>query len=399
MRRFHLVLILTLLPSLGFGQYNLVPNPSFEQCTICPNGPWGQIDNLASQVNVSLPGWNNPNMSTPDYFKPGFDPNFIPPDGIAFVGMWVIKFNTTDENQREYIQCEFIDTLVNKENYLIEFYINVNTDIGNFYVNNIGLLIGDTIIENPNLNPIFSIVSLKYFNNEIIITPGNSFFKYAGIYESHGAEKFMTFGVFDSTLNTNVICTNAPLPAAGGAYAVIDKFSVTPLDSIPGGLQVNAGQDYSICPGDTVFIGEKISNLPANWYLLDGTVVDTSTAGVYVSPTVTTTYVVTLAINGVYSTDTVTVTVGCAGVEETEKTKFSIGPNPNNGAFKLTGDFKKGDHISMTSGDGKIVYSTEVQQDSKEFSIVSNCKAGVYFIEHHDTNNRFISSNKVVVNL
>jgi len=90
---------------------------------------------------------------------------------------------------------------------------------------------------------------------------------------------------------------------------------------------------------------------------------------------------------------------GWVGINEPEKTKFSIGPNPNNGAFKLTGDFKKGDLISMTSGDGKIVYSTEVQQESKEFSIVSNCKAGVYFIEHHDANNRYISSNKIVVNL
>lgn len=90
---------------------------------------------------------------------------------------------------------------------------------------------------------------------------------------------------------------------------------------------------------------------------------------------------------------------GWVGIDEPEKPKFSIGPNPNNGAFKLTGDFKRGDLISMTSGDGKIVYSTEVQQDSKEFSIVSNFKAGVYFIEHHDANNRYISSNKIVVNL
>lgn len=390
-------LIIILFSTTLFGQYNLVPNPSFEQCINCPSGPWGQIDNLASQVNVSLPGWNNPNMSTPDYFKPGFDPNFIPPDGIAFVGMWVIKFNTTDENQREYIQCEFIDTLVNKENYLIEFYINVNTDIGNFYVNNIGLLIGDTIIENPNLNPIFSIVSLKYFNNEIIITPGNSFFKYAGIYESHGTEKFMTFGVFDSTLNTNVICTNAPLPAAGGAYAVIDKFSVTPLDSIPGGLHVNAGQDYTICPGDTVFIGEKISNLPANWYLLDGTVVDTNTAGVYVNPTVTTTYVVTLNINGVFSTDTVTVTVGCAGIEDTEKPIFSIGPNPNDGQFAINGQLSEGDKISIKSADGRLIHSININQQTDVQLINLNLNTGTYFLEIENKFRKSLYRTSVVI--
>ena len=397
MRRFHLVLILTLLPSLYFAQYNLVPNPSFEICTICPINIIGQIDNSLSTSNVLLPGWNNPNTASPDYFNPGFQA--FEGDGYIGLGMFTHLLPGNDNLEREYLECELIDSLIFKKHYLIIFFVRIDSNFGNFFINNLGVYFTDTLIETTTINYIPSIPQIKYFKNEIINDSSYSWIKFSGIYESQGGEKFMTVGNFNSNLETAFYCSSPFFPASGFNYTHFDKFSVTPLDSIPGGLQVNAGQDYSICPGDTVFIGEKISNLPANWYLLDGTVVDTNTAGVYVSPTVTTTYVVTLAINGVYSTDTVTVTVGCAGVEETEKTKFSIGPNPNNGAFKLTGDFKKGDHISMTSGDGKIVYSTEVQQESKEFSIVSNCKAGVYFIEHHDANNRYISSNKVVVNL
>lgn len=390
-----LLLILVTITLNGYAQYNLVPNPSFEICTICPINIFGQIDNSVSPVNVILPGWNNPTLASPDYFNPGLQAM----DGNSYAGFWNFEFNTPEVNVREYLQCEFNDTLIFKEKYLFEFFVRIDSDYCNFMSNNLSLLITDSIIEYNNDNLFLANAQLKYFNNEIIVDSAFNWHKFSGVFESQGGEKFMTVGNFNLNSQTEFICTSPFWPASGGTYIHIDKFSVTPLDSIPGGLQVNAGQDYSICPGDTVFIGEKISNLPANWYLLDGTVVDTSTAGVYVSPTATTTYIVTLAINGVYSTDTVTVTVGCANIEELEKPLFSVHPNPNNGAFKLTGDFKTGDFISITSGDGKIVYSTEVQQDSKEFSIVSNCKAGVYFIEHHDAYNRYISSNKIVVNL
>lgn len=48
-----------------FGQYNLVPNPSIENCSNCldhflefiePNGP-------------IIPGWSNPNVLTPDLIQ------------------------------------------------------------------------------------------------------------------------------------------------------------------------------------------------------------------------------------------------------------------------------------------------------------------------------------------
>lgn len=398
-----LLLILVTITLNGYAQYNLVPNPSFENCSNCndnyivftqPNGP-------------IIPGWSNPNFGSPDFISIPSQ-NWIPFDTISgnnLLGIVTYQslFNDPSpefHNQREYLQCELIDTLIYKKFYKIDFQTLsfIFDGWGNFLTNNIGIYFSTAQFYSNNTNYIDSIVQVKYFQNEIIKNP-LTWEKFSGIYQAEGGEKFMTVGNFNSDSETAFICQSPFWPAQGKGYVFLDKFALTPLDSIPGGLQVNAGQDYSICPGDTVFIGEKISNLPANWYLLDGTVVDTNTAGVYVSPMVTTTYVVTLAINGVYSTDTVTVTVGCAGVGEPEKNKFSIGPNPNNGAFKLTGDFKKGDLISMTSGDGKIVYCTEVQQDSKEFSIVSNCKAGVYFIEHHDANNRFISSNKIVVNL
>ena len=402
----YLIVICLISINRLYGQFNLVQNPSFEQCLNCPtNG--GAIIGIDFINNVIIPHWNNPSTTlsggSPDYFH--FNENGVQAfDGNSMIGAatYISLFSPIEwSNAREYLQTELIDSLIFNKQYLIEFYTVVGlypSYSGIFLANKIGLHFSDTILHSTNWNYFPLNAQIKYFNNEIILDT-NSWTKVCGLYNAHGGEKYMTVGNFNSDVETDFICLAPFWPADGGCYMLFDKFSVTPLDSIPGGLQVNAGIDQSICIGDTVFIGEKISNLPANWYLLDGTVVDTNTAGVYVHPSVTTTYVVTMTINNVSSSDTVTVNVGCAGIDEPEKPTFTIGPNPNDGAFILTGNFKKGDRISMTSGDGKIVYSAEVQQESKECSIVSNCKTGVYFIEHRDANNRFISSNKAIVNL
>jgi hypothetical protein len=375
------ILFIISFSSTLLGQYNLVPNPSFEQCTICPNAEFGQIDLIGSPYYVTIPGWNNPNMASPDYYKLGILSNFIPPDGLAFTGMYLFENETVEAGHREYIQCELIDTLIFKKQYLINFYVNISSIKGNLYINNIGLHFSNSVIENQNLNAIYSNTSLIYFQNEIIKTTSDSFIQFSGIYEGNGDEKFMTIGVFDLNSNTSIENINGLPSITGMAYAYLDKFSVTPLDSIPGGLQVNAGIDQSICPGDTVFIGEKISNLPAYWYMLDGTVVDTNTAGVYVHPTVTTTYVVTMTINGVYSTDTVTVTVGCAGIDEPEKPSFTIGPNPNDGQFTINGQFSEGDLISIVSAEGRVVQTIHVDEQVEKQNIDLDLNPGIYLLQ------------------
>ncbi|MFM6934754.1 MAG: T9SS type A sorting domain-containing protein [Flavobacteriales bacterium] len=378
-----------------FGQYNLVPNPSFEICTICPINIIGQIDNPLSTSNTLLPGWNNPNTASPDYFNPGFQA--FEGDGYIGLGMFTHLLQGNDNLEREYLECELIDSLIFKKQYLIIFYVRVDSNFGNFFINNLGVYFTDTLIQTNTVNYIAAIPQIKYFKNEIINDSSYSWIKFSGIYESQGGEKFMTVGNFNSNLETAFYCSSPFFPASGFNYTHFDKFSITPLDSISGGLHVNAGQDYTICPGDTVFIGEKISNLPANWYLLDGTIVDTNTAGVYVHPTVTTSYVVTLNINGVYSADTVTVTVGCAGVDEPEKPKFSIGPNPNDGQFTLKGELSEGDVISIVSTDGRLIHSININQQTDVQLINLNLNTGTYLLEIENEFGRSIYRTSVVI--
>ncbi|MEN9291589.1 MAG: hypothetical protein RLZZ357_1433 [Bacteroidota bacterium] len=377
------------------GQFNLVPNPSFETCTICPINVIGQIDNQLSTSNTLLPGWNNPNTASPDYFNPGFQA--FEGDGYIGLGMFTNLLQGNDNLEREYLECELIDSLIFKKQYLINFFVRIDLNFGNFLINNLGVYFTDSIIETNTVNYISAIPQIKYFKNEIINDSTYSWIKFCGIYESQGGEKFMTVGNFNSNLETSFYCSSPFFPASGFNYTHFDKFSVTPLDSIPGGLQVNAGQDYSICPGDTAFIGEKISNLPADWYLLDGTIIDTNTAGVYVHPSVTTTYVVTMTINGVYSTDTVTVTVGCAGVDELEKPSFRIGPNPNDGQFTINGQFSEGDIISIISTEGRLMHTVLVNQQTDFQSINLKLKSGTYFLEIQNESRKTLYRNSILI--
>ena len=387
-----------------FGQFNLVQNPSFEQCVNCPtNG--GAIIGIDFNNNVIIPHWNNPSTTlsggSPDYFH--FNENGVQAfDGNSMIGAatYISLFSPIEwSNAREYLQTELIDSLIFNKQYLIEFYTIAGlypSYSGFFLANNIGLHFSDTIIHSTNWNYFPLNAQIKYFNNEIILDT-NSWTKVCGLYNAHGGEKYMTIGNFNSDLETDFICLAPFWPAEGGCYMLFDKFSVTPLDSIPGGLQVNAGIDQSICIGDTVFIGEKISNLPANWYLLDGTVVDTNTAGVYVHPSVTTTYVVTMTLNNVSSSDTVTVNVGCAGVNELEKPIFSIGPNPNDGQFAINGQLSEGDMISIKSADGRLIHSININQQRDVQLINLNLNTGTYFLEIENKFRKSLYRTSVVI--
>jgi Secretion system C-terminal sorting domain len=369
-----------------FGQYNLVPNSSFETCLNCPN--YGVIGDQFTSNNVILPNWNNPGagVASPDYLVCNTtNPQAQDGNNIVGIGTFISPFEEIQwQNVREYMQCELIDSLIFKENYLITFYslVGVPSNSGNgaFISNNFGVHFSDTLLHSEDPYVIQLNSQIKYFKNEII-SDTSTWTKVSGIYVADGGEKFMTVGNFNTDLETDYKCIWSFWPATGFTYMWLDNFSVTPLDSIPGGLQVNAGNDQSICPGDTVFIGEKISNLPANWYLLDGTVVDTNTAGVYVHPTVTTTYVVTMTINGVYSTDTVTVIVGCAGFDEPEKPSFTIGPNPNDGQFTINGQFSEGDHISIVSAEGRLIHTIQVNEQTDKQFIDLDLNLGIYLLQ------------------
>ncbi len=366
----------------GISQVNLVPNPSFEEQLYC---------NPNTDLTI-LVDWYNPNTYTPDYYNMCWltppPQNFVYQlvDGDGFVGIGV--YNPNGSNGREYVACQLLDTLQTDKLYRVSFYARIFHGHSRFASNNLGIHFSDTALHagnmylfNLNTPPLLE-AQVKYFNNEVISDSAH-WTLVSGLYEAQGGETWLTIGNFNTDAQTTqgMEYTDGEAP---GTYFVIDMVSVIPLDSLPGGIPAHAGADTTIFINDTAFIGQKISNMPSNWHLLDGTLIATNTAGLYVSPQETTTYVVSHTLNGIFSADTVTVTViDNLGMEETEKQRIELFPVPNDGTFTIQGTISEGDELMIHSMNGEILYRTVQQVTTEQLYIESNLRAGLYFVTIH----------------
>ena len=370
-------------PVLVCSQINLVPNSSFENTTSCP--PY--FSNLAG--GGVLLDWNNPNTASPDYYNLCAFPDlsqFVLPNNFGFVGFatYVMHENGVPSvyfDGREYVSCELLESMYNTQYYLVQFYTRLVTSMSRCASNNLGVHFSDTAMHADDWYYFDVDAQVKYFNNEIIEDTAQ-WTLVRGLYQAHGGEQFLTFGNFNSDAET-IQGMEYSDGQIWQTYFWIDEVSVIPLDSIPGGLPVDAGPDQTIYIQDSVFIGQKISNMPANWFKLDGTPVAQNTAGVYVSPLETTTYVVTQTLNGVYSTDTVTVFVIGLGLEEEKMPSLRVYPNPNNGEFDIYINQldEELDQVSIRDLSGKEIYVAERIVEGNVLKISLNATSGLYYLE------------------
>ena len=393
----------------GSAQFNLVPNSSFEivpNCTqftdnIYDSPPW------VNPTEYGTPDlYNYCNMSSIEYLN-SFQ---MPHTGSGFAGFYtgeqLIGLPNIYEN-KEYIQVELTDTMKTNEYYLIEYYLSL-AEWGRYATDNLGIYFSDTAIYRVGVGFDFTVLDfpeqiLPFGNPVILDTIDNFWYKVKGIYYADGTEKFMTIGNFNTDSATNYLqYLSAPINQNGlsdVAYYYVDDISVIPLDSIPGGIPAYAGPDQTIYIQDSVFIGQKISNMPANWFKLDGTPVAQNTAGVYVSPLETTTYVVTQTLNGVYSTDTVTVFVIGLGLEEEKMPSLRVYPNPNNGEFEIYFTQKEEQSVNVTIKDisGKEIYVAEGNVIGNVLKINLNATSGLYYIELTIPSSRKTITEKTVI--
>jgi OOP family OmpA-OmpF porin len=102
--------------SVGLSAQNLVPNPSFEELSRCPNS-------FSTDKNdFIVPGWESPTTGTPDHFHGcSWGEADVPfnwagsanaHSGKGYAGMYVWNKRDDDKSYREYIQCELAEPLV-----------------------------------------------------------------------------------------------------------------------------------------------------------------------------------------------------------------------------------------------------------------------------------------------
>ncbi|MCK6650837.1 MAG: T9SS type A sorting domain-containing protein [Bacteroidia bacterium] len=385
------LLIISILSNCFFYKtvaQNLVPNYSFENYTTCPsNGgeilyaqPWvgtggvGGVDyyNTCASNNVGVPFQNSLGYQ-------------YPKTGNAYAGLFLI--NGFGNNYREYLQVELLDSLKQNKCYYICAYFNLHNSM-DWASNNMGFFLDDSLYSPTNPWEILPYTpQIKSFFN----TPLNdtiSWTKVEGVYVAGGAEKFLNIGNFSDDINTDTIHTTVQIYP--GAYYYIDDVSVIPIDSIPGGMPAFAGNDTSIVIGDSVFIGQEITNLNCNWYNSSGTLIASSISGIFVQPTATTYYVVEQNLCGTITYDTVNVTVQPVGVNEfiQKSEAFRIFPNPSTGTIYFQSNNNASNLVSILI----ILLNNDV------LKIDLNVENGVYFIHLQDLKTNQKSINKIVVN-
>ena len=299
-------------------QYNIVPNPSFENYIKCPS----------VYENSQVHNWYMPTNSTPNYINicdlnncsgvpyncGGNGNNYqYPRTGNAYMlCVYFLKLPPQYPLVRGYHQVKLTQPLQSGHCYYAGYYINLCNG-QDMACNNAGLLFTNNAAYVDTVATPFGVLNatpqiLSYGNP--IIKDTLNWVKISGVYVANGGEEYITLGNFFNDANTIIDSFNTK-PIKRIAYSIDDVF-VIPLDSMP--LKADAGKDTSIANvGDSVFIGSLTNGLTGvKWY--DASNVEiTSKAGVpgfYAKPTASTFYIIEQTVCGYYSRDTVNVTVG-----------------------------------------------------------------------------------------
>jgi hypothetical protein len=196
----HIFLVLFAV-SEGISQVNLVPNPSFEEFSVCPEQ--GSIISMALH-------WSNANEFSPDYFNSCA----ITTEGYSvpnnFYGFQVAKtgnahagiISMTASDLREYIQVELNQSLIQGKTYCISFFVSCS-DSSIYCSNDIGMFLSETeIFQNSSFNLNF----VPQIQNDPINNPLNdkiNWIEVKGEYIAQGGEKHIIIGNFKPNNQTD----------------------------------------------------------------------------------------------------------------------------------------------------------------------------------------------------
>ena len=364
--RFFLLVIL-FLPFTGSTQHilsgNLVPNPSFEEYTQCP-------DNM-SQITFAYP-WSDclGGGGSSDYFNYCSSYPLIlnilsmqhPRTGIAMAGI-VLLFNQNPlSGYREYIQVKLQKILTKNNRYCLNYYVSL-TNYALLSTENIQVYFSENQIIQSDINFFTLLPQIK--NKKGIIIDTADWVRINGSYIANGVEKYITIGNFDSTNNTNNTIVNYGYV---GAYYLIDDVSVCECS-----FDINLGADTILCDDESIILNPNLPNATYTWQ-------DSSHAATYEVKQPGTYWVrAYVADYDVYSSDTIVIAQGDESYCNPPLTiPNMITPNGDgyNDNFVIQNAETYEISLQIYNRWGNIIY--EITNYQNDFNC-NNCADGVYF--------------------
>lgn len=203
---------------------NLVPNPSFEIYTLCPE------DITMTSVSKLIPNWYLPTRGTSDYFNEcakfqvGVPQNFIGNlfafEGKAYVGIILLEKPPVDDsvkkklvNYREYLQAELIEPLVQNKKYCVSLNYAI-ANYSTYATNSLGICLTNTQIKNRTSIKALKCKPIVMAPIDTIFTDKNYWYALTDTIVAKGGEKYITIGNFFDDLNT--------------AYKLLDNSDLSP---------------------------------------------------------------------------------------------------------------------------------------------------------------------------
>ncbi len=346
---------------------NLVPNPSFETTTSCPNAQ--------DQLSYAAP-WLNPTANTPDYYNACTSSYMDVPQnwfgteyartGDAYAGF----VSYYGGNGREYIEAPLLSPLLQGKSYCVSFYVSLAdscldaiSPIGAYFTTS--LYNDQSTMENLNVIPQVSSPLETPLSNTVgwtLIT---------GSFVAQGGEQYIVIGTFapDSMLAIDSTIRPRPNNYAKFAYYYIDDVSVYEIaDCI-------SGNDTTICVQGSAALGtSRMIGVSYSWSPTIG-LSDANAPNPNATPTVSTTYTLTQTQHDVISSSEVRITVDPTCI--TGIRIHVVSPVQITGELQIIG-LEPNSNLAIYDMHGKMIYSADDYQDDFMVSSLSN---GMYFIQ------------------
>jgi hypothetical protein len=301
---------------------NYVSNGSFESLSTNSastlfnvENSWGAIDSSSGATYLCTE--RQPYVNAP---KNSFGYQ-QPRTGDNYIGCTI--FNKSFPKARMFPRNRLKTTLKANTTYCVKMHV-VNTNNSPFTTDGYAMYLAnssiDTITKCKDALPYIS-PQIQY-PSATFITDTLNWVAFSGTFTAIGDEKYLVIGNFKSNQATQYSLINPTYSSMIVHDIYIDDVSCIELD-----LPAFAGKDTSFTPGDSIFIGRPNDvgiDEACLWYKLPQASPIATTAGFWVKPVTTSTYVVVQTICGNVKRDTVTLYENSVGVRESNATGSGI---------------------------------------------------------------------------
>jgi hypothetical protein len=365
---------------------NYVSNGGFEAHTTCDLTKtittyvknaigWDEIDHYTESSIWAHYCWGGVPYNDFFYQYPHVD--------SAYIAIDLLCLTCTQNTPRTNVRNHLKEPLKSGITYCVKFYVNIR-ETSNFAIDAFDAYFGgsevDTITRAHQrltfLNPQIS----NPINNFIKDTVGWSLI--SGTFTATGGEKYMVIGNFRSDAATNTVILTSFQNQ--GCEIAVDDVSCIPID-----LPANAGRDTFCFTGTKVYLGRERDvgiDEACRWYKLPITITPTTpaidtAAGIWVSPTATSTYVVRQHVCGVIKFDTVVVNFSGVGLYDIPgESSIELFPNPACDNIIIAGG-NSNESLSLELLDiGGRILQTEYFSPGQKRSVDISLANGVYFV-------------------